>query len=206
MDQWYNSTIEGVITNEKYCGDLLLQKSVTIDFLGHKRVKMMVLKNKFTSKTTTNLSFLERPGAQLIYARNREKFRGTNPDSGKYASQYPLSGMLVCLECRDTFKRRHWTHGYATPRIMFQCNGYVLNYVEDKCLVKPISEDIVLKTTLEVINRVYFDKGKALTKLMNNIALHTETGNIQEQIDDLKREKESLEDEISDVITKNKTQ
>lgn len=37
---------------------------------------------------------------------------------------------------------------------------------------------------------------------MNNIALHTEAGNIQEQIDDLKREKESLEDGISDVITK----
>ncbi len=85
---------------------------------------------------------------------------------------------------------------------MFQCNGYVLNYAEDKRGVKPISEDIVLKTTIEVINRVYFDKDKALTKLMNNIALHTEAGNIQEQIDDLKREKESLEDGISDVITK----
>lgn len=35
--KWYNSTIEGIITNEKYCGDLLLQKSVTIDFLNHKR-------------------------------------------------------------------------------------------------------------------------------------------------------------------------
>ena len=35
---------------------------------------MRILKNRFTSKTTTNLSFLERPGAQLIYARNREKF------------------------------------------------------------------------------------------------------------------------------------
>lgn len=98
--------------------------------------------------------------------------------------------MLVCLKCGDTFKRRHWTQGYATPRIMFQCNGYVLNYAEDKCGAKPISEDIVLKATTEVINRVYFDKGKALTKLMNNIALHTEAGNIQEQIDDLKRQKE----------------
>lgn len=110
--------------------------------------------------------------------------------------------MFVCLKCGETIKRRHWTYGHATPRIMFKCNGYVLNYAEDKRGVKPISEDIVLKTTIEVINRVYFDKDKALTKLMNNIALHTEAGNIQEQIDDLKREKESLEDGISDVITK----
>lgn len=47
----------------------------------------------------------------------------------------------------------------------------------------------LLKATTEAINRVYFDKGKALTKLINNIALHTEAGNIQEQIDDLKRQK-----------------
>jgi len=202
--KWYNSTIEGIITNEKYCGDLLLQKSVTIDFLNHKRVKNEGIEEQVYIKNNhepiVSREIWEK--AQLIYARNREKFRGTNPDSRKYASQYPLSGILVCLECGDTFKRRHWTQGYATPRIMFQCNGYVLNYAEDKCGAKPISEDIVLKTTVEVINRVYFDKGKALTKLMNNIALHTEAGNIQEQIDDLKREKESLEDEISDVITK----
>lgn len=202
--KWYNSTIEGIITNEKYCGDLLLQKSVTIDFLNHKRVRNEGIEEQVYIKNNhepiVSREIWEK--AQLIYARNREKFRGANPDSRKYASQYPLSGMLVCLECGDTFKRRHWTQGYATPRIMFQCNGYVLNYAEDKCGAKPISEDIVLKATVEVINRVYFDKGKALTKLMNNIALHTEAGNIQEQIDDLKREKESLEDEISDVITK----
>ena len=202
--KWYNSTIEGIITNEKYCGDLLLQKSVTIDFLNHKRVRNEGIEEQVYIKNNhepiVSREIWEK--AQLIYARNREKFRGANPDSRKYASQYPLSGMLVCLKCGDTFKRRHWTQGYATPRIMFQCNGYVLNYAEDKCGAKPISEDIVLKATTEVINRVYFDKGKALTKLMNNIALHTEAGNIQEQIDDLKRQKESLEDEISDVITK----
>ena len=72
---------------------------------------------------------------------------------------------------------------------MFQCNGYVLNYAEDKCRTKPISEDIVLKATTKVINRVYFDKGKALTKLMNNIALHTEAATSMRRLMTLKGKK-----------------
>ena len=37
--KWYNSSVESILTNEKYCGDLLIQKSVTVDFLKQKRVK-----------------------------------------------------------------------------------------------------------------------------------------------------------------------
>nr|WP_309559707.1 recombinase family protein [Clostridium tagluense] len=37
--KWWDSTITGMITNEKYCGTLLQQKTVTVDYLSHKRVK-----------------------------------------------------------------------------------------------------------------------------------------------------------------------
>lgn len=36
---WYASTINGILRNEKYKGDLLLQKSYTVDYLTHKAVK-----------------------------------------------------------------------------------------------------------------------------------------------------------------------
>lgn len=37
--KWSISTVKGILTNEKYKGDALLQKSFTIDFLGHKTKK-----------------------------------------------------------------------------------------------------------------------------------------------------------------------
>lgn len=38
-DTWSSSTINGILRNEKYCGDALMQKTNTIDFRTHKSVK-----------------------------------------------------------------------------------------------------------------------------------------------------------------------
>ena len=76
--KWYASTVESIIRNEKYCGDLLLQKSVTLDFLTHKRVKnegqakQYFVENNhepIIDKETWNK-------AQLIYQKNVARFRG----------------------------------------------------------------------------------------------------------------------------------
>ena len=36
---WWASTVKSILTNEKYMGDALLQKTHTVDFLTKKRVK-----------------------------------------------------------------------------------------------------------------------------------------------------------------------
>ena len=36
---WNLSYVQSILKNEKYCGDLLQQKTVTTDFPGHKRAK-----------------------------------------------------------------------------------------------------------------------------------------------------------------------
>lgn len=202
--KWYNSSIEGVITNEKYCGDLILQKSVTVDFLSHKRIKNDGIEEKVYIRNNHEpiVSREVWDKAQLIYAKNRDRFRGENKDSRKYASKYPLSGMLVCLNCGNTYKRRHWTQGYAEPRIMFQCNNFINGYEFNKCHSQAISEDILLKATAEVINRVYLEKGKALSTLMKNIESQINDESTEDQVNELKRKQETIEDEIDEIIKK----
>lgn len=39
MDRWRRGTIKGILSNEKYCGDVLYQKTYTKDFLTHKSAK-----------------------------------------------------------------------------------------------------------------------------------------------------------------------
>jgi hypothetical protein len=36
--KWHSSTVSGILQNEKYYGELLLQKTLTVDYLTHKRV------------------------------------------------------------------------------------------------------------------------------------------------------------------------
>ena len=36
-EKWATTTVESILTNEKYKGDALLQKGITVNFLEHKR-------------------------------------------------------------------------------------------------------------------------------------------------------------------------
>ncbi|WP_160680943.1 recombinase family protein [Clostridium sp. C8-1-8] len=36
---WQGSTIKGILSNEKYYGNAVLQKTITVDYLTHKRKK-----------------------------------------------------------------------------------------------------------------------------------------------------------------------
>ena len=202
--KWYNTTVEGIITNEKYCGDLLLQKSVTVDFLKHKRVKNDGIEEQIYIKNNHE-PIVDRDTwdkAQIILDRNRNRFRGENKDSHKYASKYPLSGMIICLNCGDTFKRRHWTQGYPEPRIVFQCSGYVGGEPTKRCPSKAISEDILLKTTCEVINKIYLNKGTAYNRVIANISKYHNEDVLRQQIDEAYANQRAIESEIDDIIKK----
>jgi site-specific DNA recombinase len=39
METWPQATIRSILTNEKYCGDVLYQKTFSKDYLSHKSVK-----------------------------------------------------------------------------------------------------------------------------------------------------------------------
>jgi len=43
--RWWESTVTSILRNEKYMGDALLQKSLTVDFLTKKKVKIKVMLN-----------------------------------------------------------------------------------------------------------------------------------------------------------------
>ena len=46
-DRWYAGTVKGILTNEKYCGDALMQKTYTKDFREHRSVKNTELNKYF---------------------------------------------------------------------------------------------------------------------------------------------------------------
>lgn len=201
--KWWSSTVEGIIRNEKYCGDILLQKTVTVDYLSHKRVKNDGIAQQYyikdnhepiVDRETWNL-------AQEIFKANKAKFKNDN-DVWKYTVRYPLSGLIICNNCGKNYRRRHWTQGYPTPRIMYQCTGYVDNDIRDRCSNKPISEDILLKATCEVINKVFLDKTQAFKKMLKLIEKHIVTSDNNTLIETYKDKQADINEEIDDVLKK----
>lgn len=165
-DKWHLSTIQSILRNEKYKGDVLLQKTFTIDYLTHKAVKN---RGQVPSYYVTNSHepiidpdmwerVQERIKAQSL------KLRGANRDLNKYNTRYPLSGMLICNECGETYKRRQWISGYKVPKIMYQCNRYIEPKLQERCHAKPISENLLLVACAQVINELFLTDSKVFAK------------------------------------------
>ncbi len=179
-DTWNTTTITSMLRNEKYVGDLLLQKTYTVDFLSHKR-KENTGELQFYSWQNTHEPIISREQWERVQKRlgkKSKKYVGKNRDLHKYNNIYPLSGTLICLECGNTFKRRTWS-GSNRVRIkhVYQCNGYI-NGLEDgtRCTSKPISETLSTQACCDVINYIFMNKSTVFKKVSALIkeALSTE--------------------------------
>ena len=122
---WSTQTIQRILQNEKYVGDILLQKTYTADFLEGK-----VKKNNgelpqyyIRDNHPAILTREEFTGIQEELARRRSK-RPANAKSktnkGRFTSKYALSERLVCGCCGSPYRRVTWNiHG--RKEIVWRC-------------------------------------------------------------------------------------
>lgn len=150
--RWTPTTVRGMVSNEKYTGDVIFQKTYTdsqfnrhINYGQKDRYAMSDHHEAIISREVFVAA------NALIAQRGKEK--GIIKGSEKYQSRYCFSGKIVCGECGDTFKRRihsTTTHKYAA----WCCN----THIEDKsrCSMKYIRDDTVKAAFVTMINKLIF--------------------------------------------------
>lgn len=101
---WVQSTVIGIIKNEKYKGDLLLGKTFTVDPISKRRLENFGEEDKFYIRNHHEPIISEEvfEKAQEILARrnvNRGKIGEGNTKREKYSRKYAFSCMLECGFC-----------------------------------------------------------------------------------------------------------
>lgn len=110
--KWVTSTIMGILQNEKYTGDALLQKTFTADFLTKKTVKnegqIEQIWVKDDHEAIVDKDFWN--AVQLEIARRRDYMARIGVRTmGRYTDTQPFSNRVICGECGNVFWRRTWT-------------------------------------------------------------------------------------------------
>ena len=108
------SIIKGILRNERYCGDSILQKTVTIDCIGKVRRKntgeapMYYVQNSHVG--IISREFFHKTQEELARRMSREpnSTKTATTATGKY-SRYALSNVMICAECGSRYKRVTWT-------------------------------------------------------------------------------------------------
>lgn len=201
--KWWSSTVQSILTNEKYVGDLLQQKSYTPDYLTHKREKNTGQVQQYFAQDHHE-AIIDRETwnkVQLIYKRNRAKYMGENDGLNRYSYRYPLSGRCICANCGNTYKRRHWIQGYPEPRIVYQCNGYINGRPKQRCKSHGISEDIILLSICDLINTLFLkEDDSAFENVIDVLKTKLKTANEEDELEKYENRRDSIDDEITRLL------
>ena len=101
-DVWYPSTIGSMLRNEKYAGDLLLQKYYTEDFLTHKAVKN---DGKLPQYYVEDDHAPVVPKAVFYQVQGEIMRRGKDKERCYLGGANALGGRIICGRCGRALKR-----------------------------------------------------------------------------------------------------
>lgn len=128
--------IRNLLQNERYCGDCILQKTVTVDPIAKKRKKnegeapMYIVENNHTpiiSRETFNRVQEELSRRKVITPKSNKT---SITSTGRY-SKYALTEVLKCGECGSRYRRVTWSKNGKT-KIVWRCINR-LDYGQKYC-------------------------------------------------------------------------
>lgn len=162
---WTASTVNGIISNEKYTGDVLYQKTYTDSGF-----------NRHTNYGELDQYLVQGHHAPIVghevydkanaVLRQRAKEKGNGVNTGKYQNRYSFSGRIQCGECGGTLKRR--IHYKPSGSYVAWC---CVNHLTDKsaCSMKYITNTALKWAFVTMMNKLVFGHQAVLSPLLRSM-------------------------------------
>ena len=197
--KWYVGTIKSMLRNEKYKGDLLLQKTVGTDYLTHTRVINDNIEPKYYIKDNHE-PIISREDFDLVQTIMNSKTKKYNKNRKNLIThnKYPFSGIVFCSQCGRTIRRRHWNKGMKSEKVVLTCGDVRVN--KGTCDAKAIDNDALEKLTIYVLNQMIDYKQDILPVLIPSIKSNLEKDYLQLDIEKVKKEVERISNKIDALI------
>lgn len=128
---WDKTLIKSMLTNEKYCGDMLLQKTYIVDCISHKSKRNRGELPKYLI-SNSHPAIIDRDTFKLVQAemsRRASKRRVSDKavtELGRHSGRFALSDVLVCGECGSPYRRKTWIDSVGEKKRLWSC----LNRIE----------------------------------------------------------------------------
>ena len=144
---WGPATIEKIIRNEKYCGDLRLQKTYTENY---------VTKKTLINRGEVRQYYISDAHDSII---DRETFQNTQEEIKRRAAAMKKSprpqrsmftGLIVCANCGVKYRHKIAAASTKYAKPVWICYTFD-RYGKESCDAQQIPEDILIAKTCEVL-------------------------------------------------------
>lgn len=150
--RWSASTIESTLTNEKYKGDAILQKTYCTDYI---RKTFVVNDGSEIPKYYAQNSHPAIISAE-VFDLTQMEIEWRKSLNGSYSGKSCFSSRIVCADCGAFYGSKVWHSTDEYRRIIWRCNN---KYAGDrKCSTPHITQDVLEKAFVSVMQKVIAEK------------------------------------------------
>lgn len=177
--KWHASTIGSILRNEKYKGDLHLQKGFVVDFLTKKMKK---------NEGELPEYYVENDHEAIIspevfdLVQTEKKKRKQGPKS-HYSGVSIFSSKICCGDCGSWFGAKVWHSNDKYRRVIYQCN----EKFKKGCRTPTISEEEIKILFSEAAGRLLHNKEEIISNIKT----------VLEQKDDMADKLSQIEEELA---------
>lgn len=210
--KWTSDAVYKLLTNEKYMGHCLAQKSVTLDFISHRRVRNREHQPQYLVKNSLPAIISEDHWHEVQQELKRRRNVLHNPE-GKYRMNYSgrsvFSNKFSCGECGRPVTRRRLTtkkQGKKAKFTAWQCRVASGRDPEFKdCRNQYVWEEELEKNFVELLYEMKQDKGTIITEAEQIIGEHALTDVEEARLTELDQQIENVANRISDMALREST-
>lgn len=197
--------IMSILRNEKYSGDCILQKTVTLDPISKTRKKnegeapMYVVENSHPAIISRELFNKVQEELSRRKALTPQSRKTALTASGKY-SKYALRDVLICAECGSRYRRVTWT-AKGKHRVVWRCINRLENGTKF-CKASPtLNEEALQAAVVRAVNSFHaVDEETYLALMRATIGDAIGLNGGSDEIDLLKRRIEALNKRMMNLI------
>jgi len=165
--KWWDTNIFQILTNEKYKGDALLQKTYTEDVLSKKRVANDGTVPQYYVEDSHDAIITK----EMFHEVQAEMARRSHSEDGQhrregFCGKYALTGVLVCGECGAPYRRQTWTRKGST-QIVWRCRSR-LSKNGTRGGSPTIPEETIQHAVVQAIREAYGEQ-KPVERAIENI-------------------------------------
>lgn len=168
--EWSITIIRGVLQNEKYCGDVLQQKSFVADCISHKHVRNVGQLPMYLTRDHHE-GIVSRDTFHAAKAEFARRNAGHAPSQKQaptgrscYSAKYALTGRLVCGECGTLYRRCVWSKR-GQKKAVRRCASQI-DYGSTYCHESPTLQEGPLQAAiLAALSSVMSRKGYLLGQI-----------------------------------------
>ena len=192
--KWSKTTVDSILTNEKYKGDALLQKKFTVDFLQKKmKANEGEVPQYYVEGSHPAIIIPEEwDQVQTEIARRKQLGRA-------YSGKSVLSSKLICADCGGYYGSKVWHSTDRYRRVIWQCN----DKFEKKCGTPVLDTETIQRMFIQAYNQMMENQIQVIADCELMRRTLTDLGDIDAEISRLGEECEIVAELVRSLVKEN---